>query len=474
MVFSSVIFIFCFLPLFLLVYHIVPKKWKNYVILLFSILFYGWGSPSFLLIMIGSIIVTFYIVRSMYKVQQNSDVGKSKTLMIVAVALNLLLLFYFKYSNFFIENVNAAFKAVGIIQVKWTAVLLPIGISFYTFQSITYVVDVYRKIHRPLKSVADYMLYILAFPQMIAGPIVRFTTIADQIEQRVETNNDKLTGFYRFSIGLAKKILIANTMAVQADNVFSNISSLSTPMAWVGMFAYTMQIYFDFSGYSDMAIGLGKIMGFSFPENFNLPYTSRNISEFWKRWHITLGDFLKDYLYIPLGGNRKGAARTYINLWIVFILCGAWHGAAWTFVIWGVYHGLFIVMDKMFLTRLLKRTGKVVPVALTFFVVMIGWVLFRSNSITEAFDYIKKLFAFSACGDFVLDKEFVSCSILALVFAFFSLLPKSKKIMAFVFNNSYYTTKQHIGMSIGASALMILSCAFLFANDFNPFIYFRF
>lgn len=471
MVFSSVIFIFCFLPIFFFLYHIVPKKWKNYVILFFSIVFYGWGSPKFLLIMIASILVTYYIVKAMNRAK---EMKKQKMLMTVAVVLNLLLLFYFKYANFFVDNVNMALKSIGITQVKWTAVVLPIGISFYTFQTITYIVDVFRKVHKPLLRASDYMLYIMAFPQMIAGPIVRFTTIADQIEHRTETTNDKLSGFYRFSIGLAKKVLIANTMAVQADIAFKDVSSLSTPMAWVGMFAYTMQIYFDFSGYSDMAIGLGKIMGFTFPENFNLPYTSKSVSEFWKRWHMTLGSFLMDYLYIPLGGNRKGKIRTYINLWVVFLLCGLWHGAAWTFVLWGIYHGLFIVMDKMFLKKIMSKMGKVLPIVLTFFVVMIGWVIFRASTIGEAIAYIRKLFVFTPSENFYLQNEFVFFSILCVCFAFFSAFPKSRRVMNFVFNEGYYDLKAHICLSILSVLLMILSVSFLFASDFNPFIYFRF
>lgn len=323
MVFSSSIFLLYFLPIFLLVYHLVGKKLKNYVILLASVFFYSWGAPKFVFVILGSTIIDYYIVRRLYQSTNNSV---RKKLLGFSIFINLGLLIYFKYANFFIENVNSFLHVLEFEEVGWTSVVLPIGISFYTFQTLTYSIDVFRKKHAPLEKLTDYLLYIMSFPQMIAGPIVRFSSIADELVDRKETIDDKLIGFYRFSIGLAKKVLIANVMAEQADLIFnSEYGDLSAANAWVGMLAYTFQIYFDFSGYSDMAIGLGRMMGFHFPENFNSPYVSGSISEFWRRWHITLGNFMRDYLYIPLGGNRVSSkSRLFLiyGLYFYFLVCG--------------------------------------------------------------------------------------------------------------------------------------------------------
>ena len=317
MVFSSTLFLFYFLPLFLLVYHVVPKYLKNWVIFFFSILFYTWGAPVFVFILLGTSLLDFLMVRTIHRSQ---EARKRKILLIISLTINLGLLAYFKYSNFFIENANTLLESFGLKEVSWTKVIMPIGISFFTFESITYTVDVYRRKHAPLSNMKDYLLYLLAFPKLIAGPIVRFQEIADEVIERKENIDEKLIGFYRFSIGLAKKVLVANVMAEQAEVVFnSDFHQLSAYTAWVGILAYTMQIYFDFSGYSDMAIGLGKIMGFHFPENFNSPYSSRSITEFWRRWHMTLGNFMRDYLYIPLGGNKKGTIGTYVAIIVIFI-----------------------------------------------------------------------------------------------------------------------------------------------------------
>ena len=386
MVFSSSFFLLFFLPIFLLVYNIVNKKYKNITILIFSILFYSWGAPKFVFVILGSTIIDFYIVKALY---ESTREKKRKLLLFSSIFINLGLLSYFKYSNFFVENVNLLLSSFGYENVGWTTVLLPIGISFYTFQTLTYSIDVYRKVHEPLKKVQDYLLYIMSFPQMIAGPIVRFNTIADQITSRTETIDDKLIGFYRFCIGLAKKVLIANVMGEQADLIMNDITELDFSTAWVGILAYTFQIYFDFSGYSDMAIGLGKMMGFKFPENFNSPYTASSISEFWRKWHITLGNFMKDYLYIPLGGNKVSSKfRLYFNLWIVFLLSGLWHGASWNFVLWGAYHGLFLILDRLFLLKFYEKIGRIFSVIITFIIVIIGWVIFRIEDSQNIFIFI--------------------------------------------------------------------------------------
>ncbi|MFC2121926.1 MBOAT family O-acyltransferase, partial [Bacteroidota bacterium] len=376
MVFSSSVFLLYFLPLFLLVYYLVNKKLKNYVILAASIVFYSWGAPKFVFVIIASTLLDFNIVKWLH---HSKEKRKRQLFLFLSIFMNVGLLMFFKYSNFFIENVNSFLELLGFQNVKWTNVALPIGISFYTFQTLTYSIDVYRKAHTPLNKITDYLLYIMSFPQMIAGPIVRFNTIADQITSRTETIDKKLIGFYRFTIGLAKKVLIANVMGEQTDIIMNgNIAGLDAGAAWLGLFAYTFQIYFDFSGYSDMAIGLGKMMGFSFPENFNSPYTSTSISEFWRRWHMTLGGFMRDYLYIPLGGSKVSTkSRLFFNLWIVFLLSGLWHGASWNFIVWGAYHGLFLILDRIFLIKFLNKIGRIPGTLITFFVVIMGWVVFR-------------------------------------------------------------------------------------------------
>lgn len=389
--------------------------------------------------------------------------------------MNLGLLAYFKYANFFVENVNAALLGLGMESVTWTSVALPIGISFYTFQTLTYSIDVYRGVHAPLKKVQDYLLYIMSFPQMIAGPIVRYNVIADQIEHRPLISDDFLMGFIRFAIGLAKKVIIANVMAQQADFIFDgDLSQLPTAAAWVGIIAYTFQIYFDFSGYSDMAIGLGRMMGFTFPENFNSPYTSKSITEFWRKWHITLGGFMRDYLYIPLGGNKVGSTfRVYLNLITVFLLSGLWHGASWNFVIWGAFHGIFLILDRVGLAKVLQKCGTFVAVPFTFLVVMIGWVFFRLESFGDAVHYIGTMFQFQG-GNFLVYENFKIMVWVAIIFAFFVLVPSGQRIESLVFEHHVYPKRKLILGWLVSMILLALSVALIFSNSFNPFIYFRF
>ena len=345
MAFSSVIFLTVFFPIVFTLYFLLHDKVRNIFLLMASIVFYMWGAPKFIFAILGTTTLDFYLVKLLY----NSKTEKQrKLLLVLSLCLNVGMLFYFKYCNFFIDNANAILHLFTDKQIHWTKIILPIGISFYTFESLTYVVDVYRRVHKPLDNFWQYQLYILLFPKLIAGPIIRYHEISDQITGRLgkEKVDDVLTGFYRFVIGLSKKVLIANTVAKVADEIFStNIEHISMPYAWLGMLAYTFQIYFDFSGYSDMAIGMGKMLGFKFPENFDNPYNSGSITEFWRRWHITLGKWMKNYLYIPLGGNKVDSkARLFFNLWLVFLLSGFWHGAAWTFIFWGIYHGLFLIL----------------------------------------------------------------------------------------------------------------------------------
>ena len=473
MVFSSIIFLLYFLPLFLLVYHFIDRKYKNYLILFASIFFYAWGAPKFLFIIIGTTVLDFYIVNEIYK---SSSEKRKKLFLSISVAIKIGLLAYFKYANFFVENLNSVLHSIGISQVEWTSVALPIGISFYTFQTITYSIDVYRKIHPPLEKVSDYLLYIMSFPQMIAGPIVRFNSIASQITNRRDHVDDRLIGFYRFSIGLAKKVLIANVMAEQADLIFNNeLSGISTSTAWIGVLAYTFQIYFDFSGYSDMAIGLGKMMGFTFPENFDSPYISRSISEFWRRWHMTLGTFMKDYLYIPLGGNKVSSKyRLYLNLWIVFLISGLWHGASWNFILWGAYHGLFLILDRLFLIQLLNKAGRFVSTLFTFFIVMMGWVIFRLESIDSIGIYLNHLFSFQNNLEFETIPAFKLILVLALIFSFIAAFNFGKKLSQFFFESIIYKTYQHILFTIASVILYVLCISSITSSGFNPFIYFRF
>ena len=473
MVFSSITFLLYFFPVFLGTYYLSPKKLKNYVVLLFSIFFYAWGGPKFIFILLASVYVNFLIVK---KLDASENKNTRRLMVGLSVAINIGLLAYFKYANFFMENFNAVLKHFGFEQVAWTAVLLPIGISFYTFQTLTYSVDVYRNVHKPLKKVSDYALYIIMFPQLIAGPIVRYNFIADQIVDRKATYNDRLTGFYRFVIGLSKKVIIANTMGAKADAVMSmDFSTLDATTAWIGILAYTFQIYFDFSGYSDMAIGMGKMIGFKFPENFNNPYVSKSITEFWRRWHMTLGDWMKNYLYIPLGGNRvKTKRRLYFNLWFVFLVSGLWHGAAWNFVIWGAFHGTFLIIERLFLSKLLQKAGNAVSLIYTFFVTIMGWVIFRIEDWRAAMVYYTKLFSFHFKPlQWVDNEDFFVMFVVAALFSFFVLLPYGQKIQDYLFYEPYGKKKTTAWFFV-TLFLLILSISYITTTGFNPFIYFRF
>lgn len=472
MVFSSILFLLIFLPVFLLVYTLSPKAFKNWWILISSIAFYAWGAPTFVFIVLLSTIVDFYLVQQMH---QAKEARNKRTLLILSICINLGLLAYFKYANFFIDNANAVLEGIGFDAVTWTKVVLPIGISFYTFQTLTYSIDIYRGVHLPLKRLHNYLLYIMSFPQMIAGPIVRFNSVADQITNRKETIDDKLFGFYRFCIGLAKKVFIANVLGALATDILKvPINELSTPNAWIGMLAYTFQIYFDFSGYSDMAIGLGKMIGFKFPENFDNPYNSRSITEFWRRWHITLGDWMKNYLYIPLGGNKvKSSYRLYLNLWLVFLLSGLWHGDSWNFILWGLFHGLFLILDRLFLGKFLKKIGTIPSTLITFFIVVVGWTLFAIEDIDHCFQYLGTMFSFESLEIREVGLEYQITAIVAAVVSFIGLSKFGVRLQ-----NVLYSETQNIWLqlprTIIAILVFVLACSSIAASDFNPFIYFRF
>jgi len=475
MVFSSVIFLVYFLPAFLLLYFVTPKKLKNFVLLSSSIFFYAWGAPKFIFVILGTTTLDFYLVKLMYYA---ADEKKRKLFLVLSLCLNTGLLFYFKYCNFFIDNFNSVLNACGVSGISWTKIILPIGISFYTFESITYVVDCYRRIHKPLDNFWQYQLYIILFPKLIAGPIIRYHEIHDQIADRSanDTLDNKLTGFYRFCLGLGKKVLIANVLAAKADEVFAmQPETLSTSVAWIGMLAYTFQIYFDFSGYSDMAIGIGKMIGFKFPENFDNPYTSKSITEFWRRWHMTLGSWMKNYLYIPLGGNKvESKYKLYFNLWLVFILSGFWHGAAWTFIIWGIYHGLWLVLERVFLSKFYTKIGGVASTLICFLLVSVGWVFFRAEKTSDAIVFVKKLFEFDLnLPPHFIDREFLFYGLLAVLFSFFACFKIGRDIQNKVYF-SYYGLTGNLLSVLVALILFALSLASITSSGFNPFIYFRF
>ena len=485
MVFSSNIFLLYFMPVFFLVYFLMPRKTRNYVLLLGSLVFYAWGAPEFIIQLVLSIFANFFIVRWMCKTEK--PVAK-KWLCALSIFISLGLLLFYKYGNFTMENLNALLGITGHAPLSWRRIMLPIGISFFTFQSLTYTLDTYRGVNKPLEKLSDYMLYITMFPQLIAGPIVRYCDVAEQIRQRESTLADRMQGFYRFVIGLSKKILIADVIGLRVDAILgaasqgtaqlseiaSRIATLDTGTAWLIALAYTFQIYFDFAGYSDMAIGLGRIMGFKFPENFDNPYTSRSITEFWRRWHKTLGAFIMNYLYIPLGGNRKGTGRMYLNLWLCFLLSGLWHGAAWNFVVWGALHGIFICADKLFLGKVMKKIGTVPSVILTFFTVCIIWMFFRIENIGLAWTFVTRMFAFDFNG-FVFpgNAHVYTTLVITALFSFITLTGWGKRLE----QKAYYTDfseRQHIWVWIAAALLFIFCVAALNATSFSPFIYFRF
>jgi alginate O-acetyltransferase complex protein AlgI len=389
MVFSSSTFVFFFLPAVLAAYHLAPRSARNGLLVVASLGFYAWGAGGFVFALLLSVAVNYVIGARLERKVDAGDTRAAKRLLAVGVVLNVALLGWFKYANLAVDTWNAGLAAAGLPALPWADVLLPIGISFFTFHSLSYLVDVYRGTARHLVSPIDFALYITFFPQLIAGPIVRFHEIRDQLVRRTETFDAFAAGVYRFSFGLAKKVVIADTVAPLANAAFGlPPDQLNTQAALLGLLAYTVQLYFDFSGYSDMALGLALMFGIRFPENFDRPYASRSITEFWRRWHMSLSRWFRDYLYIPLGGNRGSTAATYRNLVIVFLVTGLWHGANWTFVAWGGYHGLLLLLER---ATGVARTGAPRSRAwqpVTIGLVMLGWVLFRSPSIESALGYL--------------------------------------------------------------------------------------
>lgn len=474
MVFSSIVFLLYFLPVFFTLYFFADVKFKNLVVLFASILFYSWGAPLFIFVILGTTFIDFHLVKFMHAA---TNKRLRQALLVLSVSMNLGLLFYFKYFLFFIDNLNMLLHLAHVHSITWQKIVLPIGISFFTFESLTYVVDVYRGVHAPLKKFWNYQLYIILFPKLIAGPIVRYHDIADQIEGRFSYENidDRLSGLYRFIIGLSKKVIIANSVAVYADQAFQmDYHQLSWSSAWIGILCYTFQIYFDFSGYSDMAIGILKVIGFKINENFNQPYIADSVTDFWRRWHISLGTWMRNYLYIPLGGNRVNSkGRLYFNLWVVFLASGLWHGASWNFVIWGAYHGFWLVCERAFLLQVYEKVWRGFRVLITFLAVLVGWVFFRAETLHYALGYIKRLLLFNTNPLFAVSNDFGFYFIIALFFSFAGYAALGQKGISFFYNGKY-GNKAAIFLGIICMALLILDVSILATKSFNPFIYFRF
>ncbi len=473
MLFSSLTFLFVFLPLLIFVYYIFPQKYRNYILIFFSLIFYAWGGFSYTVILITSIIVNFLFVKYIKKSQNHK-----KIILKIGLIFNIIIIVVFKYLDFFIENINeiGILKLINFNEIPKKNIILPLGISFFTFQQMSLLWDVYRDKKTEKSNLLDISLYISLFPQLIAGPIVRYNDIINQIKNRIETLELFRSGVQKFIIGLFKKIIFANTFGSVADTIMdSQIDNISTPVAWLGIISYSFQIYFDFSGYSDMAIGLGRMFGFRILENFNFPYISKSITEFWRRWHISLSSWFRDYVYIPLGGNRNGIYRTYFNLFAVFLLTGFWHGATWSFIFWGLFHGLFITTEKIGLNKILNKIPKIFSWIYTILVVIIGWVLFRIEILQNAFDYIKKMFGFgiSTNDNFFsyINKELIIIMILATISSttFFEKINLKLIKNGFVNTNIYKIITNFIFIF-----MFLYSIIYINSGSYNPFIYFRF
>lgn len=469
MLFSSIFFINVFLPLTFLFYQLSNKTVRNFVLLVASLLFYAWGEPSYLVVMLINIVLTYF---SAMLLQQIVIKQVRLLCLIISLIINFSSLFYFKYFNFVCDNINSLFGG----NFNFSNIVMPIGISFYTFQSVSYLIDVYRKEVFAQKNFYNLALYISLFPQLVAGPIVKYHDINNQIDERVNSFNNIICGFKRFIIGLGKKVLIANPMGEIADKIFEQ-SPDAYPwyIAWIGALSYTMQIFFDFSGYSDMAIGLGRVFGFKFKENFNYPYISTSITEFWRRWHISLSTWFKEYLYIPLGGNRNGNIRTYINLSIVFLATGIWHGAAWNFVLWGIWNGFFIVLEKIIGVKKFIGNNFYSKFLLHFYcslIFILGWVLFRSKDVEFAGKYFFNMFGLQKCKQSLYDILYYVDIIPIVVFIVACLCstPIFKHIFFYFVRNVFFRFLVNIYLLL----IFVLSIIVLSSNSYNPFIYFRF
>ncbi len=469
MVFSSAVFLFIFLPVVFVLSRVLPGiRAKNILLLIASLLFYAFGEPVYILLMLASIVVNFTAGRLLPLCGKGLD----KLVLALAVVLNLGMLSLFKYTDFFLTTVNQVFS----LEIPLTGIALPVGISFFTFQGLSYVIDVYRDREMCAKSIVKLALYISLFPQLIAGPIVIYHDVANQIDHRETTPELTADGIRRFVLGLGKKLLLANTAGRMADLVFTaTAQQLDIRVAWLGALCYCLQIYFDFSGYSDMAIGLGRMFGFQFLENFNYPYVSSSIKEFWRRWHISLSSWFRDYLYIPLGGNRKGKLRTEVNKGIVFFCTGLWHGASWNFVLWGLWHGVFIILED-----LLPKGGKVrraIGHVTTPLIVLLGFVLFRADTLGDAGRIFSQMFTgvdFTLQSDALLRNLLSPLNILTVVLGTAFSLPLLPRMKAYAQGEGKAAAALRAGSYLACGGLFLLCVMNLAGSAFNPFIYFRF
>ena len=458
MLFSSITFIYYFLPILLIVYFIMPNKYKNTVLLIFSLLFYFLGEPKYIIVLILSCIINYLLSIRISK-------KKSKLLLVIACLYNIGQLLVFKYTDFFIDNINNVLNT----NIPFMYIVMPIGISFFTFQALGYVVDVYNENHKPAKNIFDFMTYVCLFPQLIAGPIVRYSDIENELYNRTTSYNKFSEGIKRFTIGLSKKVLIANVLGEFATLLIEE----TVLSAWLKPILFTLQIYFDFSGYSDMAIGLGLMFGFNFKENFNYPLIASSITDFWRRWHISLSSWFRDYVYIPLGGNRVTVLKWIRNLFIVWFLTGFWHGASWNFIIWGLYFGVLLVIEKIFFKKYLDKT-KIIKYIYTSIIVIISFLIFNSNTITEIINSLKNMF-------FINDIPLISneslyyfkSNLLLLIISIISATPLLKNIITKI-KNTKLKILIDVLEPIVYLLLLILCTAYLIDASFNPFLYFRF
>lgn len=466
MVFADRFFLYYFLPIFLALYFLSPRRMKSITLAVASYVFYGWWRPDFVILMWISTVVDYTCGQRIWAAREKGSGAEGKKWLWLSVVLNLGLLAYFKYANFGIDTLNTLLISSGVDPVSWTKVILPVGISFYTFQTMSYTIDVYRGSSKPVRSFRDFACYVAMFPQLVAGPIVRYNTIADQLHTRTHTPGKFYAGVLAFQAGLAKKVLIADVLSGLVDDSFA-LGALATPDAWLSALAYTFQIYFDFSGYSDMAIGLGLMMGFRMPINFNRPYASIGITDFWRRWHISLSSFLRDYLYIPLGGNKKGTVRTYINLSATMLLGGLWHGAAWNFVFWGAYQGFWLVVERLAGKRsLFDRAPRLLQVPLTFVVIMFGWLLFRSSNLSAAMVHWGSMVGVYAKDATPALINVAPAHFLALAFG---------ALIAWGFPTTQVLLKERPSWWVLLlQVLFLLSLVHLHFQDHVPFLYFQF
>ena len=477
MVFSSPFFLFFFLPVTLLLAYISRNsKFRNAVLVILSILFYVFGEGEMIVLMMLSITFNYFIGKWI-------DRSKTKTAISVGVFVNLLLLVIFKYSGFVVENINYLLVDFHIDPIKFAKVKLPVGISFYTFHSISYLIDVYRKENKVQKSFVDLTLYISLFPQLVAGPIIRYKDIAYQFTGRFLNSAQFQLGIQRFIIGMGKKVIIANSLGYTTDLLFDiGPAQLSTSATWFAIISYSLQLYFDFSGYSDMAIGLGKMLGFDFLENFNFPYKAKSVREFWQRWHISLSNWFRDYLYIPMGGNRVSKSRVYFNLIFVFFVTGLWHGASWNFVIWGLIHGFFMIIERLGFEKFLRRGGKFVMHFYTIFVVVVAWVFFRSETLEKSITFIQSLFIYNTNSiytiDMFLNRENIFCCMLGLILSVNGINFMLKKTVQILYQStiSIQTVKSTFRTikSVSLILIFVYSALSVVSGTYNPFIYFRF